>query len=191
MRIKLRVSDLMAKMFFSFILLLSYSNAKGQVASTTPMEGQGNTTSAAVSGVSELPEVTVKAKGIDQAAAFDQMHDSLNKVNILSQDQINQTPAKTVAQAAQQLPGVGVQHDTGEPRYITIRGTDPTLDIVTFNDVLIPSYDDASRSVDLDDIPVGLVGEEEVFKTIFPNMDAPGRGRADEPDSQISLRLPG
>ncbi len=176
MRIKLRVSDLMAKMFFFFILLLSYSNAKGQVASTTPMEGQGNTMSAAVSGVSELPEVTVKAKGIDQAAAFDQMHDSLNKVNILSQDQINQTPAKTVAQAAQQLPGVGVQHDTGEPRYITIRGTDPTLDIVTFNDVLIPSYDDASRSVDLDDIPVGLVGEEEVFKTIFPNMDAQGVG---------------
>ncbi|HTC22226.1 MAG TPA: TonB-dependent receptor plug domain-containing protein, partial [bacterium] len=168
---------LLALVMFS-LLFMSAPKAKADEATpvATTVEGEGNTMSAAVTGVSELPEVTVKAKGIDQAQAFDEMHDSLNKVNILSQDQINQTPAKTVAQAAQQLPGVGVQHDTGEPRYISIRGTDSNLDIVTFHDTLIPSYDDSSRSVDLDDIPVGLVGEEEVFKTILPDMDAQGVG---------------
>jgi len=174
MRIKPSGFDLLASAFFSFIFLLAVPGVRADEAALA--EAQGNSLTAAVTSVSELPEVTVKAKGIDQAQAFDEMHDSLNKVNILSQDQINQTPAKTVAQAAQQLPGVGVQHDTGEPRYISIRGTDSTLDIITFNDTLIPSYDDATRSVDLDDIPVALVGEEEVFKTILPNMDAQGVG---------------
>ena len=151
-------------------------HVKADTAMATPVEGQGNSLSAAATGVSELPEVTVKAKGIDQAAAFDQMHDSLNKVNVLSQDQINQTPAKTVAQAAEQLPGVGLLHDTSEPRYISIRGTDPNLDIVTFNETIIPSYDEAARSVDLDAIPAGLFGELQLYKTILPNMDAQGIG---------------
>jgi hypothetical protein len=30
--------------------------------------------------------------------------------------------------------------------------------------------------VDLDDIPAGLVGEMQLFKTILPNMDAQGIG---------------
>lgn len=159
------------------LLFAVVSNVKAdEAAATTPVEGQSNTFSATATGVSELPEVTVKAKGIDQAAAFDQMHDSLNKVNILSQDQINQTPAKNVAQAAEQLPGVGTQHDTSEARYITIRGTDTNFDIVTFNETLIPSYDEAARSVDLDAIPAGLFGELQLYKTILPDMDAEGVG---------------
>src|SRR5581483_8292879 len=117
-----------------------------------------------------------KAKGVDQAASFDEMHNSFNKVNALSQDQINQTPAKSVAQAAEQLPGVGTTHDTSEARYISIRGTDPNLDIVTFNETIVPSYDEAARSVDLDAIPAGLFGEMQLYKTILPDMDAQGIG---------------
>ncbi len=179
MRLNLGRFGLLTPLVFSLFFMFT-PNAKADEAAatpaTTPVEGQGNTLSAAVTGVSELPEVTVKAHGIDQAAAFDQMHDSLNKVNILSQDQINQTPAKTIAQAAEELPGVGTQHDTSEPRYIDIRGTDSDLNIVTFNETIVPSYDEANRSVDLDDIPAGLVGEMELYKTILPNMDAQGIG---------------
>ncbi len=161
---------LLALVLFSIFSILS------REAKADMVEGQGNTSSAIATGVSELPEVTVKAKGVDQAAAFDQMHDSLNKVNILSQDQINQTPAKSVAQGAEQLPGVGLSHDTSEARYLSIRGTDPDFDILTFNDAIIPSYDKAGRSVDLDAIPAGLFGEFALSKTILPDMDGQGIG---------------
>ncbi len=227
MRMKPRGSDFLVAILFSLFLLITASGVKADTgskylveaqanttsantaveapgntlaASTNPVEGQGNTLSASVSGVSTLPEVTVKAKGIDQAQAFDEMHDSLNKVNILSQDQINQTPAKTIAQAAEELPGVGTQHDTSEPRYIDIRGTDSDFNIVTFNDTIIPSYDESNRSVDLDDIPAGLVGEMEVFKTILPDMDAQGIGgqlnlvpkyASDYPDGLLELKAEG
>jgi outer membrane receptor for ferrienterochelin and colicin len=59
---------------------------------------------------------------LDQALAFDEQHYAPNELNILSQRNIEQTPAKTVGQAVQQLPGVSVQHDTGEPRSV---GTGP------------------------------------------------------------------
>jgi len=174
MRMKPRRSVLAVQVLFFFFSLTVISNAKAQTTNTP--DAQGNTMSATTTGVSELPEVTVKAKGIDQAAAFDEMHESLNKVNVLSQDQINQTPAKSVAQAAEQLPGVGTSHDTSEARYLSIRGTDPDFDIITFNQTIIPSYDEAARSVDLDAIPAGLFGEFELYKTILPDMDAQGIG---------------
>lgn len=184
-----RSSGPLTRLFMCSFFLVSVSNAKASnsspiveaqgnttTSSTSPMESQGNTSSATATGVSELPEVTVKAKGIDQAAAFDEMHNSINKVNVLSQDQINQTPAKTIAQAAEQLPGVGTSHDTSEARYISIRGTDPDFDIITFNQAIVPSYDEAARSVDLDAIPAALFGELQLYKTITPEMDAQGIG---------------
>lgn len=175
MQMKRGSSNPLARVLFSFSLLMFISNAKADEVATTPVDAQANTLSAGTS-VSTLPEVTVTGKGIDQAAAFDQMHDSLNKVNVLSQDQIKQTPAKSVAQAAEQMPGVGLSHDTSEARYLSIRGTDPDFDIITFNQTIIPSYDKASRSVDLDAIPAGLFGEFELYKTILPDMDAQGIG---------------
>src|SRR5579863_8492775 len=125
MRMKPRLSAAYVLILFSFFLSVQPSRVKAEPSSNTIVEAQANTTSsstmaepqgntlsaATATGVSTLPEVQVTAHGIDQAAAFDEMHDSLNKVNVLSQDQINQTPAKTVAQAAEQLPWVGTQHD--------------------------------------------------------------------------------
>lgn len=146
--------------------------APAAVSPAASNESKGDTLPAA----SELDAVVVKAKGLSQAAAFNQMHDSFNKVNVLSKDQIDQTPAKTVAQAVQQLPGVGVQHDEGEPIFMQIRGTDQNLNVITFNNTLIPSFVPSERAVQINDIPVGVVSNMELFKTILPNMDAQGIG---------------
>ena len=120
--------------------------------------------------------MVVKATGLSQAAAFNTMHDSLIKVNVLSQDQINDTPARSVGEAAQEIPGASIRHDTGEPRFILIRGTDPNLDTLTFHNTILPSYEPAARSVAVDDIPSGLVSNMELFKTNLPHMDAEGIG---------------
>jgi TonB-dependent receptor len=147
------------------------ATAEGAAASPTAEAGGD-------SGIAEsqLETVVVKAKGINQASAFNQMHDSLNKVNVLSQEQIDQTPAKTVAQAVQQLPGVGVQHDEGEPIFMEVRGTDQNLNVITYDESLIPSYVPSQRAVEISDIPVGVVSNMELYKVILPNMDAQGIG---------------
>jgi TonB-dependent Receptor Plug Domain len=76
----------------------------------------------------------------------------------------------------QQLPGVSVQHDTGEPRFAQIRGTDANLNIIKYNGVVLPSYFPGFRAVPLDSIPVGLVANIDVIKTLLPYMDGEGVG---------------
>jgi TonB-dependent receptor len=147
------------------------ATAQGGTGSQSPQASDLST-----SAVSELSPVVVKATGISQEAAFDKMHDSLNKVNVLSEDQIDQTPAMTVGEAVQELPGVGVQHDESEPVFMEIRGMDENLNIITYDGVNIPSYDAGQRAVSVDDIPSGIVSNMEVYKVLLPNMDAEGIG---------------
>jgi TonB-dependent receptor len=127
----------------------------------------------------ELSSIVVtgtEATPLDQAAAFEQQHNATNEQNVLSEQNIEETPVKTVGQAVQQLPGVSVQHDTGEPRFAQIRGTDSNLNIITYNGVVLPSYFPGYRAVPLDSVPSGLVSNIDVIKTLLPNMDGEGIG---------------
>jgi outer membrane receptor for ferrienterochelin and colicin len=115
----------------------------GADATPTPSPGtnvQG--TSQSQTNQSQLPTVVVTGTvdPLSQDTAFDEQHNAPNEIDILSWQNIQQTPAKTIGQAVQQLPGVSVQHDTGEPRFAQIRGTDANLNIIKYNGVVLPSY---------------------------------------------------
>src|ERR1700730_12862961 len=127
----------------------------------------------------ELSSIVVtgtEATPLDQAAAFEQQHNATNKQNVLSEQNIEETPVKTVGQAVQQLPGVSVQHDTGEPRFAQIRGTDANLNIIKYNGVVLPSYFPGFRAVPLDSVPAALVANIDVIKPLLPYMDGEGVG---------------
>ena len=74
------------------------------------------------------------------------------------------------------LPGVGLQHDTGEPRFAQIRGTDENLNTLLYNGVVLPSYFPGYRAVPVDALPIGLISNIDVVKTLLPYMDAEGIG---------------
>src|SRR5258708_26817423 len=61
--------------------------------------------------------------------------------------------------ALKRLSGVGVQNDTGEGRFVTVRGLDSNLVGVTFGGVRVPSTDSTGRHVAFDQIPSGLVSQ--------------------------------
>jgi TonB-dependent receptor len=140
-----------------------------QSSATSNGKKQGETqqlTNVVVTGVTRL----------DQASGYEQEQEATNQLNVLSQQAIEQTPYKTVGEAVQLLPGVGVQHDTGEPRFAQIRGTDANLNDILFNGVVLPSYFPGFRAVSVDSIPVGLVSNIDVNKTLLPYMDGEGIG---------------
>jgi len=92
--------------------------------------------------------------------------------DIVSSDGIGKLPDYNTAEALQRLPGVSVEVDQSEPRYVTIRGVDSNLNLVTIdgNTVGIPEAE--GRRVALDTIPSDLVGAIEVIKTVTPDYDA-------------------
>ncbi len=98
--------------------------------------------------------------------------------DIVSSDGIGKLPDYNTAEALQRLPGVSVQIDQSEPRYVVIRGVDPNLNLVTIDGNVVGIPEAEGRRVALDTIPSDLIGAIEVVKTVTPDYDANAIGGA-------------
>ncbi|MEO1074719.1 MAG: TonB-dependent receptor, partial [Bacteroidota bacterium] len=122
----------------------------------------------------EVLVLGLRAQG--QARALTQQQNAANIVNVIAADQIGRFPDATAPEALQRVPGIGVQRDQGEGRFIQIRGAAPQFTTVTFNGERIPSPEGDVRQIALDAIPSELLEAIEVSKAITPDMDADAIG---------------
>ena len=136
-----------------------------------------------------LPAATVVVSGqrasLRNAIAAQEKADNI--ISVISSDDIGGLPDKNAAEALARLPGVSVQRDQGEGRYITVRGLGPDLNAVTINGALVPSPEAGRRAVALDILPAGLIRTLEVSKTLLPENGCQFAGRHHR--SQIAVRL--
>lgn len=98
--------------------------------------------------------------------------------DVVSSDGIGKLPDYNTAEALQRLPGVSVEIDQSEPRYVVIRGVDPNLNLVTIDGNVVGIPEAEGRRVALDTIPSDLVAAIEVVKTATPDYDANAIGGA-------------
>ena len=101
---------------------------------------------------------------------------SENIVNVISSDVINSLPNANIADAVGRLPGVSLERDEGEGKYVQIRGTEPRLTNVTIDGINVPSPEATVRQVKLDVIPADLVEAIELNKTLSANQDGDAIG---------------
>ena len=94
--------------------------------------------------------VTGLAQG--QAKALSQQRSAGNIKNVVSRDQMEKFPDQNVADVLQRLPGIALESDHGEGRYVQIRGAEASLNTTTINGVKVPSPEDV-RKISLDIIP--------------------------------------
>lgn len=92
--------------------------------------------------------------------------------DVISSDGIGKLPDYNTAEALQRLPGISVEIDQGEPRYVVVRGIDPNLNQVTVDGNLVGIPEAEGRRVALDTIPSDLVASIEVIKAVTPDYDA-------------------
>jgi TonB-dependent receptor len=101
---------------------------------------------------------------------------SENIVNVISADVITSLPNANIADAAGRLPGVTLERDEGEGKYVQVRGTEPRLTNVTIEGINVPSPEVAVRQIKLDVIPADLVESIELNKTLSANQDGDAIG---------------
>lgn len=104
-----------------------------------------------------------------------------NMVNVIPATSIEKLPDVNAAEAVRRVPGISLETDTGEGRFVNIRGLDADLNGTTFGGVRIPPTNTASpsgagRAVAFDSIPAGLIGAITVTKTNTPDQDAEALG---------------
>ena len=123
-----------------------------------------------------LDEVIVSVLRTGEAKALSQQKSSDKIQNVISTEQIEKFPDPNAAEALSRLPGVSVQKDHGEGRYILIRGSAARLNSTQINGNTLPSPEDDNRNVSLDVIPSDLLAGIEVSKALTPDMDGDAIG---------------
>ncbi|MCJ2178412.1 TonB-dependent receptor [Novosphingobium album (ex Hu et al. 2023)] len=138
-------------------------NADGHIALATDIEGD----SILVTGARASRLLAIQRKRAMPVVA-----------DVVSSDGIGKLPDYNTAEALQRLPGISVEIDQSEPRYVVIRGVDPNLNLVTVDGNVAGIPEAEGRRVALDTIPSDLVGAIEVVKTVTPDYDANAIGGA-------------
>jgi len=99
-----------------------------------------------------------------------------NILNVLPSEIISSLPNANIADAVGRLPGVTLERDEGEGKYVQIRGTEPRLANLTLDGVEVPSPEGGVRQVKLDVIPADLIESVQINKTLQPNMNGDAIG---------------
>ena len=131
--------------------------------------------------VIERVEVVGQAASIDQALQEQKNSDSIESV--VHADAVGQLPDDNAADALQRVPGLSVERDQGEGRFVSVRGLAPDLNSVTINGTLVPAPESDRRAVALDVLPAELVQSLSVVKSLTPDMDANSLGGTIEVES--------
>lgn len=126
----------------------------------------------------ETVTVTAGPIGSGEARALNRQKTAPNITNVVSADQIGQFPDANAAEATQRIPGISIERDQGEGRYVVIRGSEARLNSMMINGERIPSPEGDVRQVALDVVPTDLLQAIQVSKALTPDMDADAIGGA-------------
>lgn len=129
----------------------------------------------------EVVDVIGQAAQLEQALDDQRKSDSIRSV--VHADAIGQLPDDNAAEALQRIPGLSVERDQGEGRFVRVRGLGSDLNSVTINGTLVPAPEDDRRAVALDVLPSELIQSLSVVKTLTPDMDANSLGGTIEVES--------
>lgn len=158
----------------NYTLIISYLGAPTDEVPITIESGQ--TLEQAFVLATAAEKIVVYGQRAGQASAINQQRSADSIKSIVSSDAIGQFPDQNAAEALQRLPGLSIERDQGEGRFVGIRGIDPNLNNVTINGLNVPSPEAGVRSVALDVIPSELIQSLEVSKSVTSDMDGDAIG---------------
>ena len=124
----------------------------------------------------KLESVIVTGQAANLRGALDAQQAAQGIVSVVHADGIGQLPDNNAAEALARLPGVSIERDQGEGRFVRVRGLGPDLNGVSINGSAVPAAEADRRAVGLDVVPAGLIRSLEVSKTLTPEQDANSLG---------------
>ncbi|HET6977385.1 MAG TPA: TonB-dependent receptor [Pyrinomonadaceae bacterium] len=159
-------------------VIATYLGLETATQEITVTAGQTATWSPALKLAAQSYAITISAEPevVGQARALNDQKNSINLVNLVASDQIGNFPDPNAAEAVQRIPGIVVQRDQGEGRYVLIRGTEPRLSAITINGERIGTTENTSRQIPLDTIPADLMDAIEVTKALTPDIEGDSIG---------------
>jgi TonB-dependent receptor len=163
--------------------------ALGHGASAAQVDQQGTSVGELV--VTAAPRKEVEARIVQMQAP--------NIISVQSHETIIKYPDFNAAEALGRMPGISLSSDTGEGRFVQIRGIDANLDGATFGGIPLLNTNPGGtaaggggRAVEFDTVPAGVIDGMIVTYTLLPDHEAEGLGGSIEltPRSAANVSAP-
>jgi TonB-dependent receptor len=119
----------------------------------------------------EVSEVLITARrpmAESEAAALQVQRNSNSLVSVISADAVGNLPDQNIAFAVGRLPGVGIERDQGQARYVNLRGAPVYWTTLSFDGLSVVSPE--GRSSRFDNIPSAIASMITVQKAVVPSM---------------------
>jgi TonB-dependent receptor len=113
-----------------------------------------------------------------QMKAMQAQRNSNRIINTISADSMGKLPDRNAAEAVQRLPGVSIERDQGEGRFVAIRGLPAQWTSASINGDRIPTAEEetTSRATAFDFFPTEMIESVEVSKALTPDMEGDAIG---------------
>lgn len=181
------------------VLLRSAGVAAFALFATAPAIAQDTASAEAAPAADNDEDIIVRgtrpiAESEAAALAVQRASDSL--VSVAASDSVGRLPDQNIAQAAGRLPGVAVQRDQGQARYISLRGAPITWTTLSIDGITVVSPE--GRDTRYDSIPSAIASQIVVRKAVTPdltgetisgNVDIVTRSPFDYPGLNIAGKL--
>lgn len=130
---------------------------------------------------SELEEVVIEYYTSGERKALEMRRKSNAIMDVVSADAMGKLPDINAAEAVQRIPGVSIDRDQGEGRYVTVRGTPSQWSSATINGNRMPSAKTSgdllgNRTVSMDLLPTEFLEYIQVIKAITPEYEGDAIG---------------
>ena len=154
----------------SFKVLVSLGVALGALASSQAY-AEADPEPAAADEVAVSDDIVVTgsrpiAESEASALAIQRASESL--VSVAASDSVGRLPDQNIAQATGRLPGVAVERDQGQARYISLRGAPKNWTTLSFDGINVVSPE--GRDARFDSIPSAIASQIIVSKAVTPEM---------------------
>ena len=145
-------------------------------AVSVPQTGTATSNVTLAEDIMELDEFVATGSLVGQARALNIEREATGVTSVVSSDAIGRFADQNAAESLQRLPGLSIQRDQGEGRFVSIRGIDPDLSNITLDGVNLASPEGTSRAVALDVIPAEILDQIVVSKAVDASMDGDAIG---------------
>lgn len=120
----------------------------------------------------EIEEIVVTGYRLQASKAVEAKRQSDSISDSVSEDAIGRLPDFNAGEALRRIPGVAVENDQAEGRFVIIRGLDPSFNRTSIDGAILASPDRDGREAFMDVVPAGLAQRIEVVKSFTPSKDA-------------------
>jgi len=103
-----------------------------------------------------------------QAAALQVQRSSTALVSVIAADSIGRFPDQNIAASLARLPGIAVQRDQGQDRFVSLRGARTNWTTVSFDGINVISP--AGRETRFDTIPATIASQVAVRKAVTADL---------------------